>query len=425
VTTTTNYVDVATVGLTIDRQGAGTGGVTASGLSCAGGASTQAVPCGTTYAFNTVVTLTAVPDSGSTFQGWGGVCSGTGTCQVTLTSARFVTARFGKVPSSYATKYYHADVIGSIRAITKENGTLDGDRHDYRPFGEDVAPLTGDPNRFAGKQLDAETALHYFDARYYRQTWGRFTSVDPLHVGAAMTDPQRWNRYAYAGNNPLKYGDPSGLSHGPVFGAQTDACAWGGTYPHCLPRPFGPDPGGQNGYIGGGIPGIGGRPGNNSGATTLIDHGNGTCSWAHPDDPSEAYFGPFACGDDTNTYTPQGPVQTVPTAGTPEGPGTTPGGPTNVPPPTAAPTTTSEVIRVGACMGDAGLGFLVGRAVPAYGVAQAMGMKLTPLTFAAGGSLFDLGVFGEGSYSGRDAAGVGTSWWPGAIGQSSRYGCAR
>lgn len=80
-----------------------------------------------------------------------------------------------------------------------------------RPFGEDTAPLTGDPNRFAGKQLDAATALHYFDARYYRQTWGRFTQVDPLHVGAAMTDPQRWNRYAYAGNNPLRWTDPSGL----------------------------------------------------------------------------------------------------------------------------------------------------------------------------------------------------------------------
>ncbi len=46
--TSTAYVDLATVGLTIDRQGTGTGGVTASGLSCAGGASTQAVPCGAT-----------------------------------------------------------------------------------------------------------------------------------------------------------------------------------------------------------------------------------------------------------------------------------------------------------------------------------------------------------------------------------------
>ena len=71
--------------------------------------------------------------------------------------------------------------------------------------------MSVDPNRFAGKQLDAETALHYFDARYYRQTWGRFTSVDPLHVGAAMTDPQQWNRYAYARNNPFKWMDATGL----------------------------------------------------------------------------------------------------------------------------------------------------------------------------------------------------------------------
>ena len=76
--TTTNYVDIPTVPLTIDRQGTGTGGVTAAGLSCPGGASTQAVPCAATYAFNTVVTLTAVPDAGNTFGGWSGACTGDG-----------------------------------------------------------------------------------------------------------------------------------------------------------------------------------------------------------------------------------------------------------------------------------------------------------------------------------------------------------
>ncbi|ODS53748.1 MAG: hypothetical protein ABS36_14115 [Acidobacteria bacterium SCN 69-37] len=207
----TAYVDVSTAPLTIDRPGTGTGGVTATGLTCVGGSTTQAVPCGASYPLHTVVTLTAAPDANSTFAGWGGSCTGTGTCQVTLSTARFVVATFTKLPDTVALRYYHTDPVGSVRAITDEVGAV-VERHDYRPFGEDVAPLTGDPNRFAGKPLDPETALHYFDARYYRQTWGRFTQVDPLHVGAAMTDPQQWNRYAYARNNPFKWADPTGLA---------------------------------------------------------------------------------------------------------------------------------------------------------------------------------------------------------------------
>src|SRR5205807_1983670 len=42
----------------------------------------------------TVVTLTATANPGSTFTAWGGACSGTGTCTVTLDQARSVTATF-------------------------------------------------------------------------------------------------------------------------------------------------------------------------------------------------------------------------------------------------------------------------------------------------------------------------------------------
>jgi hypothetical protein len=40
------------------------------------------------------VTLTATPASGITFTGWSGACAGTGTCEVTMTSAKSVTATF-------------------------------------------------------------------------------------------------------------------------------------------------------------------------------------------------------------------------------------------------------------------------------------------------------------------------------------------
>ncbi len=46
-------------------------------------------------------------------------------------------------------------------------------------------------------------------ARYYDETLGRFLSVDPL---LDLADPQQWNGYAYANNNPTSMTDPSGLA---------------------------------------------------------------------------------------------------------------------------------------------------------------------------------------------------------------------
>ncbi len=44
------------------------------------------------------MTLTATPDAGSTFASWGGACTGTGTCNVTMTAARNVSVTFNKIP---------------------------------------------------------------------------------------------------------------------------------------------------------------------------------------------------------------------------------------------------------------------------------------------------------------------------------------
>jgi RHS repeat-associated protein len=65
---------------------------------------------------------------------------------------------------------------------------------------------------FTGKERDTESGNDYFGARYYASNMGRFMSPDPSGLLAQRPeDPQSWNLYAYARNNPLIYLDPTGL----------------------------------------------------------------------------------------------------------------------------------------------------------------------------------------------------------------------
>jgi RHS repeat-associated protein len=114
-------------------------------------------------------------------------------------------------------EYFHQDAIGNVRAVTNQAGQVI-ERHDYLPFGEEWcgtqvcgSATPGQPKRFTGKERDAETGLDYFGARYYSSPQGRFTTADPVYTWREnLVDPQRWNRYAYARNNPLRYVDPDG-----------------------------------------------------------------------------------------------------------------------------------------------------------------------------------------------------------------------
>jgi hypothetical protein len=50
--------------------------------------------CSASFDAGTAVTLTATPMSGWVFQGWGGACSGTGTCSLTMNADQSVSASF-------------------------------------------------------------------------------------------------------------------------------------------------------------------------------------------------------------------------------------------------------------------------------------------------------------------------------------------
>lgn len=75
--------------LSVVRQGDGFGRVasTSGDIDCGS-------TCSSTYTSGTQVTLVAQALSGSTFVGWGGACSGTSSCTVSMTAARDVTATF-------------------------------------------------------------------------------------------------------------------------------------------------------------------------------------------------------------------------------------------------------------------------------------------------------------------------------------------
>ena len=80
-------VHVGTFALTVDTTGQGRVVSTPAGIDCGD-------TCSADFDTGTTVTLAAVPDAGWTFGGWGGACSGTGPCTLTMDAAKSVTADF-------------------------------------------------------------------------------------------------------------------------------------------------------------------------------------------------------------------------------------------------------------------------------------------------------------------------------------------
>jgi RHS repeat-associated protein len=104
--------------------------------------------------------------------------------------------------------FYHHDHLGSSSYLTNQLGNIT--QHvEYIPFGEVFVEERNDkwntPYLFNGKELDEETGLYYYGARYYSSKESVWLSVDPL----AEKYPD-WSPYAYALLNPVKYVDPDG-----------------------------------------------------------------------------------------------------------------------------------------------------------------------------------------------------------------------
>ena len=105
--------------------------------------------------------------------------------------------------------YYHMNHLGSTAFVTDQNQNVT-QGFLYAPFGEittEYAPSwqngTLPKYSFNAKELDEETGMYYYEARYYKPPV--FTSRDPMFEKYFWMTP-----YAYCANNPVKYVDPSG-----------------------------------------------------------------------------------------------------------------------------------------------------------------------------------------------------------------------
>jgi len=124
--------------------------------------------------------------------------------------------------------YYHPDHLGSASVITDGSGNL-REHIEYFAFGEtwvQEGASKKTPFMYTGKELDQETGLYYYGARYYDPRTSVWQSVDPiLEKYLPSGDPEKDKNlpgmggvfnsgnlagYTYTHQNPVRYVDPDG-----------------------------------------------------------------------------------------------------------------------------------------------------------------------------------------------------------------------
>jgi len=86
------------------------------------------------------------------------------------------------------------------------------------PYGEtlynEAATVDKTEFRFTSKEMDAETGLYYYGARYYDAKLCKWISTDPIMNYNILED---LNLYSYCHNNPIMIIDPDGREERPGY----------------------------------------------------------------------------------------------------------------------------------------------------------------------------------------------------------------
>ena len=118
-------------------------------------------------------------------------------------------------PSRYGSIwYFHKDHLGSSTLITDGTGSI-SQQVEYLPYGEvflekqhssdPSQPFYATPYKFNGKELDEETGLYYYGARYMNPRLSIWYATDPMQEKYPNI-----TSYAYCHNNPISRFDSDG-----------------------------------------------------------------------------------------------------------------------------------------------------------------------------------------------------------------------
>ena len=107
--------------------------------------------------------------------------------------------------------WYHPDYVSNVDMVTDKSGEA-YELFLYNAWGESLHHWTSSstnswssPYRLNSKELDSETGMHYYGARYHHPKLSVWMSVDPLAH-------QTLEAYQFTGNNPIALIDPDGNS---------------------------------------------------------------------------------------------------------------------------------------------------------------------------------------------------------------------
>ena len=114
----------------------------------------------------------------------------------------------------YVTTNSQGDVLGIYSASDDLKASYEYDTWGNCTIVSDTSGIniaTVNPIRYRGYYYDNDLGLYYLQSRYYDSTIGRFINADG-YVTTNTTEPLTYNMFAYCGNNPVMYSDPSGYS---------------------------------------------------------------------------------------------------------------------------------------------------------------------------------------------------------------------